>query len=80
MGTDNQEGQIKKHKKPPEIWIWAQVKKKLLIIVVILAKVRTLSLLYPKIHSELSSRTHGVTVIEEDNHLKVAGSILTIGE
>ena len=39
--------------------------KKSYIIVVILAKVRTLSLDYPppKIHTELSKRTHGVTVI-----------------
>ena len=36
--------------------------KKSYIIVVILAKVRTWSLYYPKIHTELSSRTHGVTV------------------
>ncbi len=35
--------------------------KKNNLIVVILAKVRTLR--YPKFHSELSSRTHGVTVI-----------------
>ena len=39
------------------------------------------------IHSELSSRTHGLTVIGVgslsffgDNHLEFAGSILTAGE
>ena len=67
-------------------------------IVIILERFESLSLrfwdlkfrrlwFHSKLHSELSSRTHGVTVIgvgspsfESNNHLEGAGSILTAGE
>ena len=43
-----------------KVWIWAQVK--IIHNSSNSSQVRTLSLLVPKIHSKLSSRTHGVTV------------------